>query len=204
MEVLRHFRPGEAARVALQNAVRIDHFYALSVNLKTLDATAPRKIGGSSLQPLSPDAIDVLYGELLALGLEDRQELLARILFFKRGFRHCHAMRENGGIAYLHWLVYPSENDVLRRAWRRRFKPLAPREVLIENAFTFPAHRGRGFLRFGTWQLLVKARDQGYARATTFVRQDRIEALNTFMSLGFRIQKRIREYNVCGWPWRVS
>jgi GNAT superfamily N-acetyltransferase len=201
-DVLTNFSAVEVAGLFLRNAVRLDDFYQLCAGLQSLPARPPRKIGGSPIEPIRSEEVAGLRARLAELPATDRKELLARIHFFQRGFRNGYTLRDNGVIAYLQWIAYPSENDVITGAYGRRFAPLSPREVLIENAFTFPAFRGRGFLGFGTWELLTRARDQGYARAVTFVHRNSLEALNTFMAVGFRVQRPLREVSVCGWPWR--
>jgi GNAT superfamily N-acetyltransferase len=201
-DVLTNFSAMDVAELFLRNAVRLDNFYQLCAGLHSLPANPPRKIGGGPIEPLLPEDVAGLRARLRELPAIERKELLARIHFYQRGFRNGYALRDNGVIAYLQWIAYPSDNDVITGAYGRRFAALSPREVMLENAFTFPAFRGRGFLAFGTWELLKRARDQGYARAVTFVHANSLEALNTFMAVGFRVQRRLREASVCGCAWR--
>lgn len=201
-DVFANFGASEIIALILRNGLRVDQFYQLWFNLHSLTAKPPRKIGGGQLQPLQSNELTALYAQLPELPANERKELLARIHFYQRGFRNCYALRENGVIGYLQWIAYPSENDWIVGAHGRRFAPLSASEVMIENAFTFPAFRGRGFLGFGTWELLNLAKAQGHARAVTFVHTETLEALNTFVQMGFRIQRRLREVSVCGWPWR--
>ena len=163
----------------------------------------PRKLGGGSVQLLEAEDLNRLPDQLGALDRPDRIELLARLAFFRDGFRHCYGLKVDGSVAYLQWIVYAGENDIIRKNHRDRWLPLRSNEVMIENAFTFPAYRGSGFLSFVSWHLLKMAKDQGYSRAVTYVRTDKLAALNSFVDLGFRIYKSVPEYKFLGNVWRV-
>jgi len=180
----------------------VSHYYILRYPLRRLPPGPPAKLGGSGVELLQPDDLADLYRQLPSLRSEDRRELLSRILFFKSGFRNCYAIKVNASVAYIQWIIHPSENDLLLAHHKHRFLPLAPTEVMIENAFTSPAYRGRGFMPFGSWELLHTAREQGYSQAITYVRKDRIIALNSFLHSGFRISRLVREYKFLGTAWR--
>ncbi len=190
------------ARLLGRNAVSINHFYILYLNLSDLVPTPPKCLGGSTLHSLRADEMDQLYDRLPSLGFDDRRELLSRLLFYKNGFTNCYAMKADGAITYLQWLVLPSENNVIEKNYQRKFLPLNAKEVMIENSFTFPDYRGRGLLGYGTWQLLNTAKELGYKRAVAYIRKDRIDPLNCFLRLGFMIKRIVREYKVLGRGWR--
>ncbi len=165
------------ARLLGRNAASINHLYILYLTLAELAPTPPKCLGGSRLQLLCADEIDQLYRSLPSLAIDDRRELLSRLLFYKSGFTNCYVMKADDALAYLQWLVLPSENRVIEKDYRRKFLPLNTKEVLIENSFTFPDYRGRGFLNF-------------------------IDPLNCFLRLGFVIKRIVREYKVLGYGWR--
>jgi RimJ/RimL family protein N-acetyltransferase len=187
----------------LKNLAVVNHYYIIYHDLRSLSASPPRKIGGGDLQLLRTEELEELSNQLGVLTWQEKPELLTRLVFFRNGFTNCYTLRVDGVIAYLHWIIYPGENEIIQKSYRRRFLPLRPNEVMIENAFTFPAYRGRGFLAFATAQLSKMAKDQGYKRVITYVRKDKIDALNGFMRLGFRIERIVREYKLLGNAWRA-
>jgi len=201
-DVLRNLGFAGMTRLLGRNAASVNHYYILYVTLSDLPLTPPKCLGGSALQLLRPEEMGQLYTSLPSLAIDDRRELLSRLLFYKSGFRNCYAMKAGDAIAYLQWLVLPSENSVITKDYGRKFLPLNPKEVMIENSFTFPDYRGRGFLSFGTWQLLNTAKELGYKRAVAYIRKDRIDPLNCFLRLGFMIKRIVREYKVLGYGWR--
>jgi hypothetical protein len=202
-EVSHNLRPAELLKLLLRNVASVNHYYILCYPLGRLPPGPPPKLGGSGVELLQPEDLADLYRQLPSLQSADRRELLARILFYKGGFKNCYAIRANASVAYIQWIIYPSENDLLMAHHKHRFLPLARTEVMIENVFTSPACRGRGFLPFGSWQLLHMAREQGYSRAITYVRKDRIIALNSFLQSGFKISRLVREYKILGTAWRI-
>jgi ribosomal protein S18 acetylase RimI-like enzyme len=74
---------------------------------------------------------------------------------------------------------------------------------MIENVFIFPRFRGRGYLPFGTLQLLELAINKKYPTAICYIRKDRINALNEFTKLGFKIIKLVKEFRFMGMVWRT-
>src|SRR5437870_5187875 len=153
-DVLSNLGIAGIARLLGRSAASINHLYILYLTLADLVPNPPKCLGGSGLQLVRADEVDQLYNSLPSLAIDDRRELLSRLLFYKSGFTNCYVMKADDAIVYLQWLVLPSENSVIEKDYRRKFLPLNAKEVLIENSFTFPDYRGRGFLNFGTWQLL--------------------------------------------------
>jgi L-amino acid N-acyltransferase YncA len=144
-----------------------------------------------------------LYKQLSAAGHDDQRELLARILFYRHGLQNCYVLREGDAIAYLQWIVYPSENDVLERKYRGHYLPLQNHQVMLENAFTLQPFRGRGFHPHATAELLNRARAEGYRVAVSYIKPRSISSLNNFISMGFKIHRLIREYRLVGRVWRA-
>src|ERR1041384_1112999 len=175
----------DLVRLFARNVLRINHYYVLYLTLADLPSSPPKCLGGLPPLLLGTDDLHELYERLPRLVGDDRLELMSRLSFYKSGFKNCYRMSSEGSIAYLQWLILPSENDVIKTRYKRKFLPLNAKEVLIENSFTFPEFRGRGFLPFGTWHLLATAKQMGYKRAVVYIRKDRIDPLNRFMHFGF-------------------
>jgi hypothetical protein len=43
----------------------------------------------------------------------DKKEILSRLLFHQCGFKHCHVIRDDNKIAYMQWIIYPTENVII-------------------------------------------------------------------------------------------
>jgi hypothetical protein len=112
-------------------------------------------------------------------------------------------MRHGDDIAYIQWIIFPTENHLIIRNYSGRYYPLTAKQVMIENAFTFPRYRGRGYFLSGTMQLLELAKNSGHSSAICYIRKDRIVPLNEFTQMGFKIIKMVREYKLFGKVWRT-
>jgi hypothetical protein len=180
----------------------VNHYYLLGKNLsepQERPATAGKK---SPLREITKDDIDLIENSLDTLDKEDRKEVLARLFFYWSGFRNCYVVQAGADIAYLQWIIFPSENHIIKEQYSTKFYPLADTQVVVENAFTFPRYRGLGYLTYGTTALLDLARSFGYRYAICYIRKDRIASLNDFTQMGFRIRRILCEYKFFGWVSR--
>jgi hypothetical protein len=171
----------------------------MKLNLKTFQPRSFERTPGGKLCLLTPDDIPQLLSVVPSLEDADRKELLARIYFYDLGFSKLYSVKiEDGEIAYIQWLITPEDNPVIRARYHRLFFELKPRQVLLENVFTFPRYRGLGYLPFATEQLLVKAREMGYQTVIVYIRNDKITTLNEFVNMGFRFANLLRIIQVFG------
>lgn len=200
--VSKSLRPRKLLHLVVRNLADINHYYALEIRLNGQLASPQIRLANRELVRLSETEVESLKRQLPALGDEDSKELLARILFFERGFRNCYALKVDGAIACLQWLVYPEENELIRTWFKRRFTTIKPKQVMLENSFTFPRYRGFGLMQFVSTELLLVARKQGYAGAVCYVIKENLNALNQLIQMGFKIRKIVREYKVLGQVWR--
>jgi hypothetical protein len=191
-----------AVSLAAKDVAYVDYYYVLYCNLATLPETTPKRLGDGQLQLLHEGDMNEIVALVPTLAPSDRRDLLSFLRFWVDGFKDCYGLRIDGNFAYLQWLVYPSVNELLRRQCGRRFRPLQSNEVMIENAFTFPAYRGWGLLPSVTVELLKQVREEGFTRAVCYVRKDRIQVLNHFLQVGFKIFELIPEFRVLGCIWR--
>ncbi len=203
LRAVKHFQIGELARLVGRRIAYADHCYLMHNRLLGLSPTPPRKIGGGELRRVDGSEISALYDQLPRYSYDDKRELLQRIHFYECGFKNCYAIDVDQSIAYLQWIIYPSENDIIRSKYRRLILPLRETEVAIEEAFTFPEYRGRGFMAHASWQLLQMAKNEGYRRGVTYVRKQSVQSLNILMSIGFTATRLVREYKVLGHSRRV-
>ena len=132
-----------------------------------------------------------------------RRELVGRVLFYESGLHNCYGVANSRDeIVYLQWLIHPSDNKTLQRQYPRKFYPLSNNQVMVENAFTLPTHRGLGLMSTVSLQLLHIACDEGLKSAICYIRKDRISPLNEFIQMGFKITKIATEYRILGKTWR--
>jgi RimJ/RimL family protein N-acetyltransferase len=203
LRAITHFQTHELVRLAMRRIVYFNHCYLLHIRLQGMSSTPPRKIGGSALRRVDSAEIVQLYDRLSGLTFDDKRELLQRIDFYENGFHNCYAIDVDQSLAYLQWIIYPSENEIIRRKYKHLLLPLRENEVAIDNAFTFPEYRGRGLMPFASWQLLQMAKDEGYRRGLTYVRKENVYSLNVLTSVGFSTTKLIREFKILGYSRRL-
>lgn len=201
--ILRALGPQASARLLLSRLLSINHYYIVGKSLQGLVQQPGAAEEERQMTPLTKDDISELVGTLDALEPMDRRELLARIIFYNRGFENCYAIREGNEIAYLQWLVLPEENRLISESYSGIYYPLTAKQVMVENAFTFPRYRARGYFLVGTRQLLEMAKQKGYSSAIAYIRKDRIDPLNQFTQMGFKIIKLLTEYKVFGKAWKT-
>jgi hypothetical protein len=184
--------------ILLKRFFYIHHVLIMKMNLTTFRPRSFERIPAGELCLLTPDDIPKLLSAVPSLGEEDRKELMARIHFYNLGFSKLYGIKTEGQIAYVQWLITDEDNPVIRKHYQRLFFELKPGQALLENVFTFPQYRGRGYLRFGSEQLLVKARELGFQTVIAYIRIDKITTFNEFANMGFRFANLLRIIQVFG------
>jgi hypothetical protein len=201
--ILRSLGPRAFVRLLISRLFSVNHYYLLGKNLLTPRerplAINPEK----SLTLITEDDIAYLSNNLDSFNPEDRREILTRLLFYENGFTNCYVIRHGDDIAYIQWIIFPAENQLITQKYSGRFYTLTSKQIMIENAFTFPRYRGRGYFLDGTQQLLELAKNNGYSSAICYIRNDRIMPLNEITQMGFRIIKMVSEYKLLGKAWRT-
>ena len=132
---------------------------------------------------------------------EDREsiyELTQRKWFYEAGFRDCYIARTvaNGELCYMQWLITPRYTQVASHGLIAKFLRLKEGDCLLENAFTFQKYRGRNIMPAVMAQLCEIARQDGFKRVITYVRQDNIAALKGCQKVGFKKFEEMHEINV--------
>lgn len=187
-----------------QRLYSIEQFYLLNMNLRKPVHRIEIRFS-YTLERLQPGDWEDILKNLESADIASKKELLRRIFFYRAGFENCYVLKNrNREITCMLWIVYPLENEHLRRYFNSDLFLLKENEVLLENVFTMPKFRGFGFSPAITTELLRLAKDQGYknASAVIYSLKDRITSLNDMMSIGFRINKLVREYRFLGFLWR--
>jgi GNAT superfamily N-acetyltransferase len=125
---------------------------------------------------------------------EDFYERMLRLRMFDSGMRTCYgAFAEDGGLAYVQWLIEPSQNDLVHDFFEGSFPRLKPDEVLLEGAYTFPSYRGQGVMSAAMAEVAGQGKERGYARAWTFVGEHNTPSLKGCRRAGFAEEVRRAE-----------
>lgn len=185
-------------KLSLGRLCSVNHFYILKRNLVSLFNENKTRLA-ITVNKINCDDVSELVRTVKSLDRDSKREVVARLLFYKAGFKNCYvAKTRNDEIAYLQWLVYPTENALIKKYYPNTFYGLRKNQVMVENAFTFPRFRGLGLMPAVTLVLLNIAKEDGYKSAIGYIRKDKIASLNEFVKLGFKITKIVKEYKVVG------
>ena len=122
----------------------------------------------------------------LASGTEYGQAL-RRVLVCRSGIRGLHvAVDADGTPMYAQWLLDAEERDRLRSRMPGPWRELRRDEAIVEFAYTFARHRGKGVMAAGMGALVEIAAARGRTRVFTYVRPDNVPSLRGCAKVGFR------------------
>jgi GNAT superfamily N-acetyltransferase len=186
---------------ALKRLGYVDHFYHLTAPLARL--RFPRARADLRFAPATPEDVDEIARSVPAVEPAARKDLVTRLIFHRHGFAGCFAGRNAAGeLVSMQWLVRPRENPLLEAHYPRLFHPLRDGEVMLENVFVYPRHRGLGAFWASNRHLVEVARGEGYRVASAYIRKDNLASLNGFLGMGFQLRQLLTGYNVAGFSWR--
>ena len=139
------------------------------------------------LQETDPETFDGFAEELEhASGMEYGQAL-RRLLICRAGIRGLHvAVDADGSPMYAQWLLDAEERDRLRSRMPGPWRELRRDEAIVEFAYTFTRHRGKGVMAAGMGALVEVAAARGRTRVFTYVRPDNVPSLRGCAKVGFR------------------
>ena len=190
-------------RLFMSRLFSIKHYFVAYAKISEIKESRHLRSPLGTLALIQPSDIQYIKNQLCNMSPDDKSELIIRILFFLNGFKHGYVFRIRDKIAYMQWLIYPHENSIILKKYRKKYYQLMSNQVMIENAFTFPEFRGQGLLPMITKKLLDIARVDGHEYAVSYIRKDKIASINEFLKLNFKIRKLIAEYKVLGIAWRT-
>ncbi|MBN1983158.1 MAG: hypothetical protein JW795_16610 [Chitinivibrionales bacterium] len=202
--IVRHLGISGILAMIFSRIYSINHCYILGCNLKKLivSKSIGRMLPIGVVRLLNDNDIASVTERIGGLTPHDRKELIFRIKFYSEGFKNCFVYLIEGKIAFMQWLIYPSENDLLRKHYGKKYKTLTPQQVLVENVFIFPEFRGQGLFPHLTIQLLKQAEQEGYTHALSYVKKNMIAPLNELIAAGFRIISLVEDVKLMGIEWR--
>ena len=185
--------------VFIKNIIRINHCYILQRNMRNLVSSGNNRRKWK-VRVATDDDIKEIRESIRNLDDASKKEVVVRLLFYHSGFKNCYIARtSDGDIAYIQWLIYPYENNIIRKHYRYRFHELREKQVMVENVFTYPKYRGYGLMRDMTNELLNIAKEKGYNSAIIYVRKDLTDVINDRIVNGFKITKIVTELKIFGY-----
>lgn len=189
-------------QLLLNRLYSVTYYLVIKINLKFLTEFPLKRTPPGELSLLTSDDLIFIKQNIKSYGQSDRKEILARIQFYEQGFRHCYIVKVNNKIAYLQWLIYASENHLIRKYYPKIFFPVKENQVIIENAYTFPEFRGMGYLPYVSRLLLKKAQDKDCYSAIGYIKIHKIASLNEFYQMGFKTIRLLKEIKLIGFKHR--
>ncbi|ABS25453.1 hypothetical protein [Anaeromyxobacter sp. Fw109-5] len=185
-----------AVRV-LRKLCSVEHVYYLTAPIQRL--RFPRLRADVEFSLATDGDFDEILPGIAALDPLSRTELVARLLFFQHGFTSCYVGRNKARqIVSLQWLIRPVDNPLLEKHLARRRYLLADDQVMIENIFIFPAFRGLGLFPTVNAATLGVASREGFQICKAYVGKENVASLNSYLGLGFRIERLITGYHLAG------
>lgn len=167
---------------------------------KELELSPSSGAAPGSLMPRLASSSDIqrIQTRLGRVNGQDLYEILRRVSFFKRGFDECYLfLTGSGDVCHFGWLLSARHNELIRSHYPPGTSILAEGEALVENIFTFPAHRGKGIMIEVLRRLEDLARDQGLRRMVAYVEDTNMPSLKGFERAGyepFAEEREIRRF----------
>jgi hypothetical protein len=184
--------------LAKKNFYSVDYYFLLQKKI-TNDIPFPKRRLNYNLNLINSLDIKIIESMMPSLDIISRKELWVRLRFLESGFKYCYvAKNSKNDIMYMQWLIYPWENEIIRKKYYNHFAELRDFQFLLENAFTFPKFRGFQLYTQVSIDLMNIAKDQNLKACLAYVKSDNITALNELRKLDFTISKRIRERKFLG------
>ncbi len=197
-KILRHLGLGNLWYLIRTNLWSHQIYFLLQLNLNQFKPYDIRKKPSGKLLPLSDEDVESIYNHIGEVRGEERRELLGRVRFAHNKFPHGHCIKVDEKVVYVQWLIEPKCRDAFEEVYPNRFKPLNDKQVMLENAYTWPEHRGKGYYYYISSQLLQQAKENGYKFAVGYVRADKMDSFNAMLRLGFRVTHVQKERKILG------
>jgi len=167
---------------------------------KDLDAQRVKVASKSSyfLRPASNGDMEELLARAKEESKQSVHELVERRWFYECGFKGCYVARnsDTGEICFIAWLISANDSELVSQGFKDRLPGLKEGELLLENCYTFEKYRGNNIMPSVVVELQEMARDRGFKRMVTCVRQDNRASLRAFEKLAFRKFEEIPELKI--------
>jgi len=200
--IIRNLGFVNVIRFSIEALFCVRYYYVLKLNLKKLIPCSVERMPMGTMALIQPEDFKRIKTVLKNMPQQDRREILSRINFYNKGFYGCYVMKTGDDIASLQWLIEPKENPIIEKHYGRMFYILHETQAMVDNVFTFPQYRGRGYQSLISRNLLKLALERGYTTAIVYIQNDRISTLNEFIDMGFKITKRLTQIRILGYTFR--
>lgn len=201
--VFKYMTLGSKIKLFFSKSFSLNHCFILTGRIKSMTELPDLRPPKGDFRKMEISDLDELEGRIKDLDQDDRKELITRILFYKSGFENCYLFILNNKIAYMQWVVYPTENYLMEEKYKYMYHKLGEKEVMIENVFVFPEFRGWGLVQYVTKKILKIALDEGFTKASCYIRKKDIISLNEFVRMGCKFNKMVGDYKFLGKSWRT-
>lgn len=160
-------------------------FFGLVADLSNIPDVRPAAFP-ITMEPADEAAFTGFRHELERVQGDDYVQVLLRVMTCESGIKSLYVARdEDGRPAYAQWLTRARDQAPVHEHSPGRYPVLRDVEVLLEGAYTFVDFRRMGMMADGMVQLLKIARDEGAARAYTYVEAENIPSLRGCANVGF-------------------
>ena len=170
--ILKHFGIVNLFKIIPERFFSVNHLYVAKLNLKKLNPDLSYPKPRGTLGLIQPEDFSWIRTHLHDLNSQDKRDLLSRIHFYNNGFHGCYVIKIDDEI------------------------------TCLDNVFTFPQYRGRGYMTFISKSVLKIALEKGYTTAITYIRKDKIATINEILSMGFKFTRLLREIKILGFALR--
>jgi len=162
----------------------------LRCDLTSLPDVPPSRVD-VRMAATQPTAFDGFRKELQVARGADFVEAYARNTMCADGVRTLYVSEApDGSPIFAQWLIGADDQPALDAHAPGRYQPLADGEFIVDGAYTFVAHRGKGAMTTGMAQLLRIARERGGRSAITFVAADNVASLRGCAAVGFGVHEQ--------------
>jgi hypothetical protein len=169
-------------------------FWGLQKNLQTNNAPVPCEVK-YSLQLASEKDMQEMLEMAVSEGRDSAYELIGRKLFYDSGFRDCYVARsvDTNELCFVQWMISQENCQGLDRGFRNMLPKLERQDLWMENSYTFKKYRGKKVYPSVLVDLAEIARNKGFKRILTYVREDNIASVKGCERAGFQAFERVTE-----------
>ena len=198
LPVIRHLSAENLFGVMKKNIYSRRHYYLLKLNLAHHKPYSLSRRPAGELCRMTADDFEAIRQQVCHTKGKDRKELAYRVYYYQLGFKQAYCVKADQKIAYLQWIIYPEDNEMLQKQFPGRYPAIHPSQVLLENAFTFPDNRGLGYYYYISSLLLEQVKREGYKFALSYVQTDNLDSLKSTLRMGFQITQIYQERRFLG------
>jgi hypothetical protein len=197
-QILAYLGPQNIVRIICSRLLSVNHYYVLNTRIDPQHVCIGAPRFNFTIERLQLQDLANIIENTRDLAAYERREIASRYAFFERGFSNCYAAKMGNKIMHFQWILYPTENEIIEREFCKIFTKLNKKQVMLEKSYTLPLFRGQGYLAYVSQYLLNQAAEQSYQFAVSYMMKERINSLNEFLKLGFKITKLITERKIAG------